>query len=135
MRVTQPIGRALSCIAFTAFAGAAAAAGPRTPRSPDPPVQKVTLTATDYRFTPSTIHAVAGQPLEITIVNHGTKTHGLRLVLSYGEAPFPENVPPGQTTSTVFNNLGEPGTYRFYCPVEDHARRGMQGTLVIAPAK
>jgi len=98
-------------------------------------LQKVTLTATDNRFMPTTIHAVAGQSLEITIVNHGTRTHGLRLVLSRvpGEVPFPENVPPGRTMSRVFDNLGDPGTYRFYCPVDDDARHGMEGTLIVSP--
>jgi plastocyanin len=98
-------------------------------------VQKVTLVATDYRFSPSTLRVVAGQPLEITITNRGTHIHGLRLVLSYGELPFPDNVPPGRTMSTVFDNLGEPGTYRFYCPVDDHADRGMHGSLIVTPSR
>ena len=100
-----------------------------------PATQKVTLVATDYRFTPDAIHAAAGRPLEIMIVNRGTKTHGLRLALSYGEVPFPENVPPGRTVSEVFNNLGDPGTYRFYCPVEDHEHRGMVGSITVEAAK
>ncbi len=103
--------------------------------SPDTSIRKVTLTATDDRFTPTTVQAVAGQPLEITITNRGTHTHGLRLVLSYGEVPFPENVPPGRTMSRVFNNLGDPGTYRFYCPVDDHDSHGMHGSLIVSPAK
>ena len=111
------------------LAGCAAAEGPGSAAA----MQKVTLTASDNRFTPTTIHAVAGQSLEITIVNHGTRTHGLRLVLSYGEVPFPENVPPGRTVSRVFDNLGDPGTYRFYCPVDDEARHGMEGTLIVSP--
>lgn len=118
---------------LAAAALALAAPGART-RS-DAPLQKVTLVATDYRFSPSVVHAVAGQPLEITIVNRGTHTHGLRLALSYGEVPFSKNVPPGRTVSEVFNNLGDPGTYRFYCPVEDHQQRGMSGSITVAAAR
>lgn len=123
-----------SLIGAIAVAGLAVGASSARTRSDAAP-QKVTLVATDYRFSPSTVHAVAGQSLEITIVNHGTHTHGLRLALSYGEVPFSKNVPPGRTISEVFNNLGEPGTYRFYCPVEDHQQRGMTGTITVAPAR
>jgi plastocyanin len=97
-----------------------------------PAAQKVTITATEYAFAPATIHATAGQPLEITLVNKGKETHGLRLVFSYGEVPFPENVPPGATMSATFVDLGKPGTYRFYCPVDEHDPHGMHGTLVVA---
>ena len=100
-----------------------------------PQPQKVTLTATDYAFNPSSIHAVAGRPLEITIVNHSNDTHGLRFALSYGEVPFPTNVPPGQTASATFDDLGKPGSYRFYCPVDEHDGHGMHGTIVIAEEK
>lgn len=114
---------------------AALAAGPLMAQAQDTSVQKVTLTATDYAFSPSTIHATAGRPLEITLVNKGSHVHGLRLVLSFGEQPFPENVPENASQSATFDDLGAPGRYRFYCPVEDHDSRGMHGTLVIDPAK
>jgi plastocyanin len=105
-------------------------------QSPRQDVQQVTLVATDYAFSPSVLHAMVDRPLEIALVNRSTtKTHGLRLVLSYGEVPFPENVPPGRTITAVFDNLGHPGTYRFYCPVDDHEQHGMEGTLVVASGK
>ena len=126
---------ALVAVVLTGCVVAAAAPAAQNTRSHERSIQKVTLTATDDRFTPTTVHAQAGQSLEITVVNRGTHTHGLRLVLSYGEVPFPENVPPGRTMSRVFDNLGEPGTYRFYCPVDDHASHGMQGSLIIAAGK
>lgn len=102
----------------------------------DPPAEtRVTLVATDYAFSPTEIHAVAGGSLAITLDNRGAHTHGLRLVLSYGEVPFPQNVPPGQKVTEVFNDLGSSGRFRFYCPVEDDDARGMHGTLIIEAAK
>ncbi len=108
---------------------------PQAARRDAPEPQRVTLVATDYAFTPSVLHAVVGQPLEITIVNRGQQIHGLRLTLSYGTVPFPENVPPGRSISATFDDLGTPGTYRFYCPVDEHDPRGMHGTLVVEPSK
>jgi plastocyanin len=99
-----------------------------------PPQQAVTLTATDYTFAPAEIHAVAGRPLRITVTNNGMHTHGLRLALSYGEVPLPMNIPAGRTVTAVVDNLGEPGSYKFYCPVDDHQHRGMVGTIVVEPA-
>jgi plastocyanin len=117
-------------IAATALAGAGVAAA-----QPAPQLQKVTLVATDYSFAPSTIHVVQGRPVEITVVNRSTHVHGLRLDLSFGEVPFPTNVPPGATQSVTVDDVGSPGSYRFYCPVEDHDSRGMHGAIVVDRAK
>jgi plastocyanin len=101
-----------------------------------PPVeQAVTLTATDYALSPAEIHVVAGRPIKLTVTNHGTHTHGLRLVLSYGEVPLPTNIPAGDTQTTIIDNPGEPGSYKIYCPVEDHEQRGMVGTIIVEPAR
>jgi len=55
----------------------------------EPPTdQQVTLTATDYAFSPKEIRVVTGRPMTLTFVNRGEHTHGLRLVLSYGEVPL-----------------------------------------------
>lgn len=102
---------------------------------PTQPLSKVTLVATDYAFSPTEIRAQAGGALEITLINKGRHVHGLRLVLSYGEVPFSENVPPGRQHTETFNDLGTPGHFRFYCPVEDDDWRGMHGTLIITAAQ
>ena len=122
-----------SLFSFAAVCGSLAltlAAAPAAVRQPD--LQTATLTVTEYAFSPHELHVVAGRPLKLTIVNNGKNTHGLRLTLSYGEVPFPMNVPPGRTITSVIDNLGEPGTYRFYCPVDDDQEKGMVGTIVVA---
>src|SRR5690349_11215519 len=97
-----------------------------------PARQAITVTATDYSFSPRELRVTAGRPLSLTVVNNGKETHGLRITLSYGEVPLPMNVPPGEKVTTVIDTLGEPGTYRIYCPVDDHEHKGMTGTIVVA---
>lgn len=123
----MPFVRRTAALAAAAVLVLASSAAP-------PPQQAATLTATDFAFTPTEIHAVAGRPLRLTVTNNGMHTHGLRLVLSYGEVPLPMNVPAGRTVTMIVDNLGEPGSYKFYCPVDDHQQRGMAGTIVVEPA-
>ncbi len=132
MSATHVLVRAMAAVALVVAAAAPVA---RATSPQNATAQIATLVATDYQFTPSTLRVVAGRPLELTIVNRGHEIHGLRLVLSYGEVPFPENVPSGRTITKTFDNLGEPGTYRFYCPVDNHDQRGMHGTLIVAAEK
>jgi plastocyanin len=118
-----------------AVVGAAAVLTIAPAAAAPPAEQAVTLTATDYAFSPTEIRVVAGQPMKLTVVNRGAHTHGLRLVRSYGEVPLPMNVPAGETTTTVIDNLGDAGSYKFYCPVDEHRQRRMVGTIVVEPAK
>ncbi len=94
-----------------------------------------TITATDFQFTPAEIHAVAGQPFQITLVNKGKSVHSLRFHFPNNEYPFPTNVPPGQSATAVMDAVTDPGTYTFYCPVDEHRDRGMTGKLIVSAGK
>jgi plastocyanin len=89
-------------------------------------VQQVTLKATNFRFTPSTITVHPGR-VHVILVNDGPGApHNFSLV------DFPADFVPlasgGQTTEATFT-APSPGTYKFVCTI--HAKQGQTGTLVV----
>jgi nitrite reductase (NO-forming) len=89
----------------------------------------ITVTGSEFKFTPSTLHVTAGQPVTISFRNTGTIPHDLvsegadrnvRLV----------NVPPGGSQSGTFL-ASKPGTYRMVCTQPGHEAAGMVGQIVV----
>ena len=87
----------------------------------------VTVTAVDIDFKPESIDAVAGEPLNVTVVNEGTTTHDFTLEA----ADVHVNVDAGETKETSLT-LDEPGTYEAICTVAGHAEAGMKVQVVVA---
>ncbi|HVL97344.1 MAG TPA: cupredoxin domain-containing protein [Solirubrobacteraceae bacterium] len=87
------------------------------------------VVARDFAFDPRSA-SVAGQAVRLRVVNRGEAPHALAI-----EAPASPRTPttePGGS-ATLAAEL-EPGTYEWYCPVGDHRRRGMTGTLTVGGA-
>jgi uncharacterized cupredoxin-like copper-binding protein len=89
----------------------------------------VDLSATDFKFTPSD-PAVKSGDVTFTLKNDGQTAHSLEIEDVNGEDQEIEgDVAPGQT-GTLKVNL-KPGTYEFYCPVDDHKEMGMEGEITV----
>ncbi|HYO13079.1 MAG TPA: cupredoxin domain-containing protein [Thermoanaerobaculia bacterium] len=76
---------------------------------------------------PASVHA---GPTTFEVTNGGDSIHGFE-VEGLGLEEEIEQIPPGETR-TLEVNL-EPGTYRVYCPVSDHGRKGMELPLKVIP--
>jgi plastocyanin len=89
--------------------------------------QTIQVSANEFAFDPSEISA---QPGEITfeLTNAGGAPHALEIEGS-GVEESTETIDGGDSTSLTVD-LDE-GTYEIYCPVGDHADRGMVGTLTV----
>lgn len=89
------------------------------------------VTETEFELTPKNHAAKAGK-LRITVANKGHETHALSIEGANGKGKDAESgsIQPGQTrTMTV---TLKPGTYEWYCPVDDHKKEGMVGSLTVA---
>lgn len=62
-------------------------------------------------------------------VNRGTNEHSFEVEGNGVHEELPDPVQPGNTMELTLQL--EPGTYRVYCPVEDHAERGMEKTITV----
>lgn len=66
----------------------------------------------------------------LRVTNEGTVEHNLEVAgQAVEEAFFEDNLPPGETRELV--ERLEPGSYEVYCPVADHAERGMRLRLQV----
>jgi uncharacterized cupredoxin-like copper-binding protein len=105
---------------------------------------KLTVTTTEYAFSPMAVNAKAGR-LTITLDNKGKIPHEL-VVLKTGAAPgllavkggrVSESKSVGEVSETAAGatksstlNL-KPGSYVFVCNIPGHYADGMRGTLTV----
>lgn len=111
---------------------------------------EVTVTATDFTYSPSSITVPVGQPVTITLDNEGAVEHdfvvdkisvedveasesGPAMHHQMGEMPdydlhFYANA--GDSAVLKFTPL-EPGTYEIYCTIKGHKEAGMIGKLIV----
>jgi uncharacterized cupredoxin-like copper-binding protein len=90
----------------------------------------VDLSATDFKFTASDPSVKAGK-VTFNMTNDGQVTHSLEIedVTPGHDQELEGDVSPGQS-GTLTANL-KPGTYEFYCPVDDHKEMGMEGEITV----
>ena len=89
----------------------------------------VDISATDYKFTPSDPTVKAGE-VTFTMTNDGQAPHSLEIEdVDGSDQEIEGDVSPGQS-GTLKVNL-KPGTYEFYCPVDDHKEMGMEGEITV----
>ena len=89
--------------------------------------QQITVTGTEFAFTPSTINVKMGQPVTITFKNAGKFSHNLTIA---GLNVATKTIPAGQSDSVTFTPA-KAGSFSFVCTVDSHADKGMKGTIVV----
>jgi uncharacterized cupredoxin-like copper-binding protein len=84
----------------------------------------------EYRLDPARIRVDRPATLAITARNRGRRQHALAVVTPAGEVRT-RPIAPG-ASAVLRAELDEPGRYRWFCPVDGHARRGMRGSISVA---
>ena len=93
--------------------------------------QTVELTASEYAFDPSDVSLDAGGSVTFRVTNDGDETHALE-VEGNGVEEETEEIAPGETGQVTVDL--QAGEYEFYCPVDGHKDKGMEGSLVVGGA-
>ncbi len=88
----------------------------------------VELTATDFKFDPSTVELAKSGEMTFTLINDGQVTHALEIE-GQGIEEESDEIDGGATTALTVDL--KPGEYEFYCPVDGHREQGMEGTIVV----
>jgi plastocyanin len=91
----------------------------------------VELTATEFKFDPSTVEVTSAGETTFTLVNDGEFPHALEIE-GQGIEEETDEIDGGATTELTVDL--EAGEYELYCPVGDHREQGMEGTLVVGGA-
>ena len=90
-------------------------------------MQEVSVSGTEFAFTPSTITVKKGQEVKLTFKNNGQYPHNFT-VSELGVAT--NTVEPGGETTITFTP-DKTGSFTYVCTVPGHADRGMKGTLTV----
>lgn len=89
----------------------------------------ITITATDFEFSPAEIRAKPGEKLYIELVNEGNVVHMWQL----RDRPATHiHTPVGETSAKVVVAPESPGEYEIVCGTPGHEDRGMVGTLKVS---
>lgn len=97
----------------------------KTMGSPSPAGTALSLSGTEYSFTPSKLTAKAGLTT-IRFTNKGAMEHDFAIVALGVKL----TAQPGKTAEVTLTL--KPGTYPSICTVPGHAQSGMQGTLTVS---
>lgn len=110
-------------------------AAPVAPEQPPPapaeaPPAKVTVGESEYRIDPARIRVDRPATLEIKVRNTGAERHALDIEDGHSGART-RTLDPGES-QVLRVKLDKPGRYRWHCPVDGHAKRGMRGSISVA---
>ena len=92
--------------------------------------QTIEIVATDFQFVPREIALEHPGIYTFRLVNEGDSEHALEIEGEGFEAETGA-IAPGETADLKVEL--KPGRYELYCPVGNHADRGMTGTLTLGP--
>lgn len=109
-------------------------AAPARPAQPPPrveaPAAEVRVRLDEHRLDPAQIRVDRPATLEIEVRNRGRRRHALD-VDDGGTGARTRTLDPGES-QVLRVELAEPGRYRWHCPVDGHAKRGMRGSIAVA---
>jgi len=88
---------------------------------------RVTLTAHDILWDMEEIHVRAGQPVELTLQNHGALDHALRI----SALGIDVLLSPGDVEIVTFT-IEQPGTIEYICSIPGHDEAGMVGYIIVS---
>jgi nitrite reductase (NO-forming) len=86
----------------------------------------VTFTATEFKFSPTSVQVPRGQKVTFTLDNRGVVEHDLTIQ----SAGFSLTAKPGQT-ATADATFDKAGTFDFFCSIPGHKDAGMKGTMLV----
>jgi plastocyanin len=85
----------------------------------------------NYRFVPDTIRVRRGQDVRIRLYNMADHKHNITFLVDRRNYGLSRDLMMGETGDMRFRAPATAGRYEFWCPVGDHAKRGMRGTLIV----
>ncbi|MCL6515485.1 cupredoxin domain-containing protein [Alicyclobacillus sp.] len=87
----------------------------------------VQVTLRDTGIEPSSITATYNQPVHLTVVNAGTRTHNLVIPDFY---IFTPNLAPGERTTATFTP-DKRGSFPYYSDTGGRPEPGLRGTITV----
>jgi plastocyanin len=93
----------------------------------------VPVMETDFLLTPTNITVATPGVVKLKPTNNGKVVHALEVEGPRGEVKT-RPIKPGKS-ATLKVDLGKPGSYTWYCPIDNHKAKGMQGKITVSGGK
>ena len=90
-------------------------------------VSEITVSGTDYAFTPAKLSVKKGDKIKLVFQNNGKYPHNL--VIDELKVTT-KTINAGQTDTVEFT-VDQAGSYSMYCSVDSHRQKGMEGTVSV----
>lgn len=125
----------LACVALLGACGDDDAAttgdvpAENTPAEPEVEPE-VTVRLTEFALDPANADAGEAGLIEIEVVNAGDAPHSLAVATPAGPVELDGRLEPG-SRQTLAVDLDTPGSYDWYCPLDGHRARGMEGSITV----
>jgi plastocyanin len=92
------------------------------------PIDTIEVDETEFGLDPDDITLNRPGTYVFRAMNSGDVVHALEIE-GHGIEEETPNIQPGESSELEVNL--DPGTYELYCPVDDHEKRGMMGTVTV----
>jgi uncharacterized cupredoxin-like copper-binding protein len=92
--------------------------------------ETVSLSASEFKFTPSDPAVKKTGKVTFKVKNDGNTDHALEVEGPNGETETDAIASGESATLTV--DLSKAGKYEMYCPIGNHRDQGMEGTVTVA---
>ena len=101
---------------------------PVAPAAATPPQlsTNISITTSEFKFSPTTLHVPVGQNIQLTLDNTGVVEHDVTIPA----ANFSLLAKPGESATGAFT-IDKPGVFDFICSIPGHKDAGMKGTLTV----
>ena len=93
-------------------------------------VATVKVRETDYALSPKNPKVAKAGVVKFEVTNAGKVPHALE-VEGPGEEVETKTIAPGEK-ATLKADLSKRGTYEWYCPIDGHKGKGMEGKIAVA---
>lgn len=91
--------------------------------------ETISVSETEYKLDPGDPKIKAGE-VTIEATNDGEIVHSLEVEGPGEEAELEQDLQPGDSGELTVD-LSQPGKYEWYCPIDDHKERGMEGEITV----
>jgi uncharacterized cupredoxin-like copper-binding protein len=122
-------GIALTALAIAGCGGDNNETSTTSAAAPSAGGQTVNIGESEYKLDPSDPTVKAGT-VSFDVTNNGTIDHKLEVEGPEGEQELEQDLAPGES-GTLTVDLSKPGKYEFYCPIDSHRQRGMEGEITV----
>jgi plastocyanin len=93
----------------------------------------ISLSETEFKIDPAMVNVDQSGTVTLHITNNGSISHAFEIEGQGIEEQKTDTIKPGESADLTVE-LSKSGEYEFYCPIDGHRDKGMEGTLTLGGA-